>query len=358
MFERSSVFLSLAVAGAAAWLAPSSASACEPLPPGLTSSVPAEGDLPANSAVLFFGQSLSLTGVSVSVDGSPAALVEAPAVAGAALAARIEPQPQPGQAVVISGDFCQESGGCGPSMLSFTATAPDLTPPAAITEGAFFAVYDHADFVSSGGDCQYDSDLTYYVHVVDGAAAGDARTVFTASWDPDGEGPAPAVFGRSALGQGGASSFSISITSATLQGADPVDGVCLSMTVADLAGNTPATYEVCPACYHRMDDLNWDSSTPSEPTWTAEDAVPGSVCAPAVESTGGESSGSDSGGSPTEGGGSSAGGGSSEGATGQDTSASGGEDGGEKGCACDSRGASTPGLLVLLLAGLGLRRRR
>ena len=350
--------LTLAALGLSWALAPARARACEPLPPGLTSSVPADGEgLPANAALLFFGQALSLTGVSVTVDGAPAALVPADAVAGAALAARVDPPPAPGQAVVIAGDFCQESGGCGPTMLAFTASAADDTPPTPITDGSFFAIYDHGDFVSSGGDCQTDSDLTFYVHLVDGASVGDARTVFTATWDPDGLGPIPAAFGDSTLGTGGASVLSISITADKLLGKTPAD-VCLTIQVGDLAGNKPASYELCPACYLRQDATVPDGSTPPEPAWTEDDAVPGSACAgPSGSSSGDSDTGPLTTGSPTEGG-SSVGPGSSSsaGSTGPET---GGETGGEKGCACAAESSPPPSWLLLLgVLGLGRRRER
>lgn len=352
MFERSSVVVSLAIAGVAVSLAPARASACEPLPAELKSSVPADGaELPANSAVLLFGQSLSVSGIEATVDGQPAGLTEAEAVAGAGLAVKIDPEPLPGQTVALSGDFCQDAGGCGVSTLSFVVTAPDVTAPSPDARELFFAVYDHLDFLSSGADCQYDSDVTYYVHVLDAPPDG-AVTVFTASWDPDGDGPTPAAFSGSALGTGGESVIPISVTAATLQGADPLTGVCLTVTVGDLAGNPPRTETVCPACYHRADDVVWDSSTPPEPAWSTDDVLPDSVCAP-VEG-GGSSGGESETGAVTDGA-SSTGGGAS---TGEDTSATGGEDGGEKGCACDSRGGGSAGWLALLLVGLGLRRRR
>lgn len=349
--------LTLAALGLAWTLAPAPARACEPLPPGLTSSVPADGEgLPANAAVLFFGQELTLTGVSVTVDGAPAALVPADAVAGAALAARVDPPPAPGQTVVIAGDFCQESGGCGPSMLTFTASAADDTSPTPVTEGSFFAIYDHGDFVSSGGDCQYDSDLTFYVHLVDGASVADARTVFTATWDPDGLGPIPAAFGRSALGTGGASVLTISVTADKLLGKAPTD-VCLTIQVADLAGNPPASYELCPACYLRQDATVPDGSTPPEPAWTEDDAVPGSACAgPGGSSSGDSDTGPITTGSPTEGGTSvGPGSSSSAGSTGPET---GGETGGEKGCACAAESSPPSWLLLLGVLGLGRRRSR
>ena len=156
------------IAGAlvAAAYAPDTAAACGAPQPGLYSTVPAEGaSHPANAALLFSGYELSLDGVTVTVDGAPAQLVAAPfGSSWAEVVVLVEPAPQVGQEVVVSGTICPLEF-CDPLLLTYTAGEPDLTAPVPVPEAAFFAVYDHADFMSSGGDCESDTDLTLYVHV-------------------------------------------------------------------------------------------------------------------------------------------------------------------------------------------------
>lgn len=349
---RSSIFRSparslpaLALLGAlgAPALVPSPASACAPLPPGLESSKPggSGSSLPANAAILLFGFPLSLDAITVTVDDAPATLQEVELADGFAdLAVRIDPQPMPGQWVVLDGNFCPDSE-CEPSTLSFSVTEPDTAAPAPTVADAFFAVYDHVDFVSSGGDCQSDSDLTFYVHVP-GVAPGtsDAATIVSASWDPDGEGPAG--FRRTRLASDDPTLLTISVTAAELGGADPAE-LCLTITTTDAAGNSAAPFELCNACYLREDSEVHDVGTPPEPTWTDAEAVPGSACAAGVETGGVETGGVDT--EPTDSGAS-------------DTS---GEDDGDKGCACDTRPRGHdlgPWLGVALALGLVRRRSR
>lgn len=333
---------------------PRSADACGVPAPELTSTVPADGaTYPGNAALLFSGFDLTLDAVTVTVDGQPASLVPAPLAEGfAAIAALVEPQPQAGQTVVVSGSFCSPEF-CDPVSLTYTASAPDLTAPAPLAEQAYFGVYDHADFASGGGDCQSDSDLTFYLHVPQTApAGGEALPVVRASYDPDGEGGAFGI--RSTVySPGDMATLVISATDEQLLGKDPATEVCITIEVVDTAGNAAPAFQVCPACYLRKDDTPQLGSTPSEPAWTEADAVPGSACAGATESTGAatdsgpEPTSGDTGEPPTTG----------EPETGTDSD-TGGLDG-DKGCACSMHGAPIdPGALVLFGLGLGLLRRR
>jgi MYXO-CTERM domain-containing protein len=348
--------------------APRLAAACGAPEPGLTTTTPADGaTYPANAALLFDGFDLVLDGVKVTVDGVGAELVPAGFASGfAAIAVLVEPQPQPGQTVIVSGNFCPDSG-CDETTLTFTAGAPDLIAPVADPAAGFFGVYDHTDFVSSGGDCQFDSDITFYLHVEHSPAGeGEAPQRVRADWQPNGQGG----FGGGAPASAGSARVAMSVVASQLGGADPSKDVCFTVKVFDAAGNSAEPYEVCPACFFRKDDLPLMQSTPEEPAWTDADAVPGSACA-GEETTGttGDTTGdpgtggttedpTDSGPEPT---------GSSSGdpqTSGDDTDTSGPDTGDQeedgKGCACDSDtdAPAAPTLAALALLMLIRPRRR
>ena len=326
---------------------PDTAAACGAPQPALNATVPAEGAThPANAALLFSGYDLSLDQVMVTVDGAPAQLVAAPfGSSWANFVMLVEPAPQVGQQVVVSGTICPPEF-CDPLLLTYTAGEPDLTAPVPVPEAAFFAVYDHADFMTSGGDCESDTDLTLYVHVLqDAAAPGAAPGVVSASWSGGGGGGG---FGDFVFASGTTASLSVPLTVAQLGGKDPVSEVCVTVTARDLAGNEATPFEVCPACFFREDDTPINSSFVPEPLWTEADAVPGSACAGADPTTG-PSTGDE----PGTG---------DEPSTGevQSTGETSEQDDGEgKGCACATdAGARDLGALVIMGVGLGLGRRR
>lgn len=354
--------------------APRLAAACAPPLPGLTGSTPADGETyPANAALLFEGFYLGLDGLKVTVDGVGAELVPADLPGFAALVAGIEPQPLPGQTVVISGNFCPDNG-CDESTITFTAGEPDVTPPVANPAAAFFGVYDHADFVSSGGDCQSDSDFSFYLHLEQEAvAAGQAPELVRADWQPNGDGG----FGGSRRTVDGSEVLAMSVVASQLGAADPTKDVCFTVTLIDAAGNAAAPYDVCPACFFRKDDVPVQFSTPMEPAWTDADAVPGSACAGGGETTGEDETSGDSTGDPETGGttedptgGPDPTGSSGDPQTtgpqtgGDDTETSGPDTGDQqddgKGCACatDSDAPAAPTLAALALLMLIRPRRR
>jgi len=359
----------LAAACAAVAYAPRVADACGAPEPGLSTTTPADGaTYPANAALLFWGYDISLDAVTVTVDGQPAKLVPAGFASGfATIAALVEPAPLEGQTVVVAGSFC-EPGFCDQMQeLTYTAGPPDLEAPEPVAAASFFAIYDHADFQSSGGDCLSDSQLTVYVHVMQdtpgpGAAPGGVR----ASWDGGG---GPGGFGGFRITSGGMSRLAIPIVEAQLGGKDPRSEVCVTVAAIDAAGNAAEPFTLCPACFYRADDGENDGGIVPEPLWTEADAVPGSACAGAEETTGGASdsgpdptdgpgsaSASDSSGeAPTTGGPQTTGEPQTDGAS--DTSDQ--DDGGDKGCACDGAGGGRDlGALVVVALGLGLGRRR
>jgi MYXO-CTERM domain-containing protein len=336
---------------------PRLADACSAPESGLTASIPAGGaTYPANAALVFEGHGISLAAVTVTIDGAPAALVEAD-LPGLGLVAQIEPEPAAGQAVVVSGNFCAFEE-CEPHTLSFTAGPADTSAPNATD--VTFAAFDHAAFVSSGGDCMSDSDLTFYVHTdVSPQAAGQAPIRYRMSFAPA---LADLEVGGLFAAQG-PSTRAISVTDDLLADAAITD-LCLQLDVIDLAGNAATPIEVCKPCFFRHSDANQASETPAEPVWTDADLVPGSVCAGAVgtdSDTGGSESSGTSDDPPTTG---------TPTGTGEagettvdsevDSDTSGGEqDGSKDGCACRSDAA--PAGPLALLAGLlliGSRRRR
>ncbi|PCC73806.1 MYXO-CTERM sorting domain-containing protein [Nannocystis exedens] len=333
------------------------AEACAPPEPGLESSVPADGAIyPGNAALLFEGFSISLDGVTVTVDGEPATLVPAPfddLVSGHAVV--VEPTPMAGQTVVVSGPFCDA---CEPETITYTAGPADVEAPQPIVESSFFAVYDHADFLSSGGDCMSDSDLTLYVHLSQMSPPPGEPTLVTIAWDPDGEGDAG--FRRNVRVPTGAQVIPLSLVTEQFGGKDPLTEVCLEVTAFDAAGNAAEPFELCPACFARTDAIEHGVDTPAEPEWSEVDGVPGSPCAGEEPQTTGEetdtgASSSDT--APTTGGGSDTSG-DPTGDSSSDTDsggATGGEDG-DKGCACSSNGGDPgdAGRFLLFVLGLGL----
>lgn len=367
-FSRPMLAALLAGAFALTAYAPRTAAACGAPEPGLTSTIPTEGaTYPGNAALLFDGFDITLDAVTVTVDGAPAQFTAAPFASNwANIAVLVEPAPMAGQTVVVAGKFC-EVGACDPVMLTYTAGAPDLTAPVPVVEAGFFAVYDHADFVSSGGDCQSDVDVTLYVHTMQSEAGpGDAPGVVRATWDGGGGGGG---FGDFTFASGPSAVLSVPMTLPSFGGKDPASEVCVTVTATDTAGNAAAPYELCPACFFRKDDNEVDGSFIPEPLWTEADAVPGSACAGAGETSGDTGDTGDTGPDPTGGDtgdvqttGDSPTTGDAQ--TTGDVQTTGGEtgdqnDGDDKGCACDNAGGSRDlGALVVIALGLGLGRRR
>lgn len=282
---KRSFFPSLAIAlicAAEMMMLSADARACSPPAPALTSHIPADGAwYPANGILLFDGYSISLDQVTVSVMGangsSSAMLVDASSAFKspvAALAARVSPKPNPEDKVTIKGSFCP---GCPSETFTFTARADDLVAPEGVVN-AHYAVHDYADFKSSGGDCQSDSDLGLWVH---------AQTI------PASEEEAPTIlqieaFADSALSKPLASNAGL-ITSnefvwgyrttlANLQGANPTS-VCFRLSTKDLSGNDAAEPTVvCNACYARTDAQGTMGLPPDEPKWGEAETIKGGPC--------------------------------------------------------------------------------
>ncbi|WP_437573560.1 hypothetical protein [Sorangium sp. So ce887] len=330
----------------------SSADACSPPLSGLTGTFPESGGtLAANAAVFFSGYSISLDGVSVTVDGAPASLVAMPDVraSGYSLAARIEPSPGEGQAIVIEGDFCEPLEGCDAARIELTAGAADTDAPPG-PRGLSFDVHDHVDFESGGGDCQLDTDLSFWVTAEgESAGSGEAPVIYTIEAFRD-DTFTDLVLSESRLMNAASVTLGIGRTADVLDGADAPEALCFRAAAMDTAGNVAGeTVHACKPCYYRKDpDTAQPGSTPpSEPAWAEADIYPGGTC--------------DSGMGPGSGG---AGGG-----VGGDSGGAGGSDGDgetvERGCSFRADGgsggqgrAAIAALALLACAALGGRRKR
>ncbi|WP_437923483.1 hypothetical protein WMF37_31200 [Sorangium sp. So ce291] len=345
----------------------SSAGACSPPLPGLTGTFPESGGLlPANAAIFFEGYSVSLDGVSVTVDGEPASLVlvtDVPA-AGYSIRARIMPPPREGQAIAIEGDFCGPPESCGVKRIELTAGVADTEAPPGLS-ALSFDLYDHADFKSSGGDCQLDTDLSWWL-TAEGEVAqgGEAPVITTIEAFRDDTFTDP-VFSLSRFMNVAPLSIAIGQTAAVLDGADAPEALCFRATAMDTAGNVAGeTVHACRPCYYREDPATEQPpfATPSKPAWTEADIYPGGTCDSGMEPGSGGVGGSDGAGGSGGVGGSDSAGGAGAGSGGGD-----GETGetSESGCsfraAGGAGGGGAPGaaaLALLACAAIAGRRRR
>ncbi len=267
------------ICAAASAIVPADAHACSPPAPGLISHIPAnDAYYPANGIVLFDGVSISLDQVTVTVDGAPAMLVDASSAFAtnvSTLAVRVSPKPNPDQKVTISGSFCT---GCAAESFTFTARVDDLVAPEGVISG-HYSVHDYADFKSSGGDCQSDSDLGLWVHAqTSPSSEEEAPTILQIEAFADSALSKP-IGSRSTLITTNESVWGYRVATASLQGASPT-GVCFRLSTKDLSGNDgPKPTILCNACYTRTDAQgSMPGSPPDEPTWGEADTIKGGPC--------------------------------------------------------------------------------
>ncbi len=322
------------------------ADACSPPLPGLAGSIPSTGETyPGNAAVFFLGYDISLTSVSVKVDGQPASFMAAPdidALGLGSLAARIVPTPAKGQMVTIEGDFCPAASPCGNSVITFTAGDADNTPPAAPTTISF-DLHDYPDFKSSGGDCQSDSDLGWWIDVeATPPAASESLVALRVEAFRD-ETFQEVVFAESTFLSSTKQSLSSHHTINVLNGADAPEAFCFRASLRDVAGNPASeTVHACAPCNYREDAAGMPGfSPPSEPTWTPADIYAGGPCGDGAGGSGGSSGSGGAGGS---------------GGSGDDSG------GGDEGCGCRLAGGESSregyaALALLALAAITRRRR-
>ncbi|MDI1448760.1 hypothetical protein [Polyangium sp. 6x1] len=335
--------LGLAAAALVAVAAPQPARACPPPLPGLSNHIPENGaTYPMNAALFFSGHSISLDAVTVTVDGNPASLVP---VADEVLkglggfVVRIDPTPSVGQVVKVAGDFCTPGETCEPKSIVFTTSAPDTTAPAPV-KSLSFDVYDYPDFKSSGGDCQSDSDLAYFLHVdADDAADGAAPEVWRVEAFRDAA-MQDLAFSRSLFAGSAIRFYKLALE---LAGAEPATAFTFRVTTHDAAGQSGGSSVVSLPCHVRVDPPGMAPQwTPDEPMWTTADILPGGAC----DGSGG---GGGSGGSGGSGGGNGGAGGSGGAAGNGGAGGSGGSSGDDASCAVGAPGDARSGI-----AGLGL----
>lgn len=326
--------------------------ACSPPPPGLSWHLPDDGaTYPANGILLFQGVNITLDQVTVTVDGQPASLVDASAEIPAGIAqekVRVSPKPNPGQTVILSGDFCPAGTGCAPVEFSYIAGPDDTSPPDAPANLQYEA-YDHPDFKSSGGDCQSDSDIAWWLRVEgQPAASGEAPVLYHVEGFAD-PGLSKPLFSSLHIASDPIQRLGYESLAAQLAGTSPAD-ICFRVTPLDTAGNKKANSVVlCKACHLRVDPQGASPiSPPAEPTWTDADLYAGGMC----------NVDPDAGGSGGEGGaGGNGGAGGSGGSGGQGGN---GGSGDESGCSVSHDAAGAPAWAMLLgMSGLwALARRR
>jgi MYXO-CTERM domain-containing protein len=330
------------------------ARACSPQPPGVYGTVPQNGEkYPGNAAVILQGHDILPTEATVTVDGQPATLKDVSKTLFSEIGlvgVVVEPTPAAGQNVVITGTFCEPVVGCNPMTLYYQATAPDTTPPPAISLTSF-NIYDYPDFKSSGGDCQSNSDFAWWLHLdspipvqgTDGAVFYSVEGYRDASLAG---GPVFTVVGY--VDAVWSSTVTIQSTIDTLQGKALPEAACFRVKAYDSAGNTPSISSelLCKPCNYRVDTVAGTGSVHHEPTWTAADVYPGGTCDSSMTGT-------------------STGSASTSASTG--TGAGGGSDGGDEvigGCGCSVAGESDSAaglfgaLALALCSSLRLARRR
>jgi MYXO-CTERM domain-containing protein len=305
----SRIFLAASLTALALVAAAPRAHACSPVPPGVVSTLPVDGgNYPANAAVMLQGYSLSLDDAVVTVDGQPATLKDVSKDRFGEIGyfgVTVEPTPKEGQSVVITGTFCPPMSGCKPVTLHYQAAAPDTVAPLPI-EFLSYSIYDYPDYKSSGGDCQSNSDLGWWLKLkaTVPAALNESPIIYAIERYTD-----ASMAGGSTLVAGGYvssswnSTVTIRDTAQNLGGKSPPEAFCFRVKAFDTAGNTPAISPIlCKPCNYRVDSEPVGNFPPSEPMWTSADAFPGGPCDSASTTGTGSSGAGGGGGSGSDGG--------------------------------------------------------
>ena len=258
---------------------------------------------------------ISPTEATVTVDGQPATLKDVSKTWFSELGyfgVTVEPTPQEGQSVVITGTFCPPATTCNPVTLHYQATAPDTVAPAPI-ELLSYDIYDYPDFKSGGGDCQFDSDFAWWLKLKGTVptALNESPLIYAIERYDDASlagGPLIATSGYVAASW--SSSATIRSTVNELDGRPLPEAFCFRVKTYDTAGNTPSVSPVlCKPCNYRVDSVPNGDFPPAEPMWTAADVYAGGPCNPSTTATG---TGSASTGSASTGAGGGSGGDSDE----------------------------------------------
>ena len=280
----SRIFLAVPLTALALVAAAPRAHACSPLPPGVFSTLPVDGgNYPGNAAVMLQGQGTSPLEAVVTVDGQPATLKDVSKDRFSELGyygVTVEPTPKEGQQVVITGTFCPPMTGCNPVTLHYQAAAPDTVAPPPI-DLLSYSIYDYPDFKSSGGDCQSDSDLGWWLKLKATlpAALNESPLIYAIERFDDAAMGGKVIAASGYVSASWSSTVSIRNTVNGLGGKPPTEAFCFRVKAYDTAGNTPSVSPVlCKPCNYRVDSAPVGDFPPAEPTWTAADAFPGGAC--------------------------------------------------------------------------------
>ncbi|MBC8068326.1 MAG: hypothetical protein IAG13_08330 [Deltaproteobacteria bacterium] len=339
-------------------LMPSRARACT-YDGGAESIVPDGATHPANAAVVLTGWLLDPEWLVATIDGEPAEITvdedlsilhssENVADMFHVLSLRLEPTPEPGQHVAITGSPCHT--GCPEIAIAYVASEPDLE----ILGAAPTMSFDIARFSEPISDsCGNSGSRVRVAANVDALAyAGEALVMFEATARNDDAGLVATA--RHVLSE---ADFRLDVEFGQTGADFPLEGWCVEVRTIDAAGNAGAGSSSCDACgvYDGTPRIGGD--IPFEP-------VPGGPCdlagSTSDDSSTGESpttgadasstSADDSGGASSDPDGSS----SSDGTTGGAPGADGVTD---RGCACGA-GGGVDALAGLAVFGLVLGRRR
>ncbi len=334
--------------------------------PQLTSTVPAGSEHPSNAAVILRGN-VPLDLVTATIDGMPVtvllddtlsadASIEAGPNYWMVLAVRFEPEPMPGQTVIVDGAACDYPDDCPPYHVEYVATEPDLGIAGDMLAVSFDLVRYTSTFLTSCGN--YGSVIRTSIVVPPDAWADEAYVGFevrafheelgiedvrhhAADW----EFPAVHYLDTEVVGD-----------------AFPLDGWCVEVTPRDAAGNEGVVVWSCDACMyaeaeggtevHRLEpipggvcDLGGStSSSTGGPADTSggEDSTTEPTPDPTDDLPSDDDPPLDDGDEPPDDG-------DTTGAPAQDDGVT------DRGCACSS--SASPSAIALLLIGFARRRR-
>lgn len=269
-----------------AFSSPLDAIACGTPMPSIYSTIPSSGGvLPVNTSVVIFGVDIDVSKIIAKVDGVPTLVSQGNSPAssmgyGQSYPIKFEPALQVGQKVELSGSICSEKeSGCNLA-LTFTVGEADLIPPGEIEEVSI-NIHDYNDFVSSGGDCQDDRDLAFYISIKGQKSADDPGYISVYGYNATAE--KEWLFSKTGYrsSTGGGQVIVHTTKNPSWNGPLP-SNICVEVVGFDLAGNKTKTFQQCGICHLREDPPNGQMqfNLPDEPEWTAADIVKGGACDP------------------------------------------------------------------------------
>ena len=228
---------------------------------------------PANALVFAGGGAVDVT---ATIDGVPATATLVEELSGEiaplsfARAFRLDPQPQPGQTVIVVSKAGYEGG--EEEVVEYVAGPEDVTAPAPVSDLSLDA-HSFGLTTPNGASCNGPEDAQLWVRYgVETAAAEEAPVL---AWVELVKPTAAmgSTLRRLVMVPGDGVRFSDTFGDADLAGA------CVRVTAVDLANNAAEPVEVCGACRLREDSTGVDAeSAPEEPAWTAEDYLADGPC--------------------------------------------------------------------------------